>query len=1037
MFDTRKRVTTACEFCRRRKVKCDGNNPCINCTQNRIQCHYAVGPPIKKLSKPATKKKASHGQRLQTIDERLEKLEKLLGSFIRTMTPKQNETDNESVSFEREGTHGKEDKDVDVEGAEGDEEDADDDDVSDEDAEDDGENSIDDNDEDSMEGNKPYDYEKDSQSKNSTPRASGSSARVLNNSSRKSFKGVRSPSVISNNTGTDSSPINNIKIEASSSKKLDSRTIGRAVAKKDLNDIIDNNLFGAWQGSHAVNPMFNESLEIILGAFMREPQNFALMEPVKRIPLICYAILQPAILKWIDPAMKDLEMKRRVLIGEFPDDSTFVYKLIETFYENFRLASLLLSSSQLKSMFERYYELKRVRDMQGGRNSACLLKRLKVSELMIMSIALSFCISEKLQYDNNLKNKNEPPSPSSPSLSLSQLQIIRSECFQNCIYYYHVISVLSDGITTVIAILMMAVVAEVNYLTTHISCSLMSVAVRFAQEMGLHKAETYEKLTIEQRGFYYQIWLICKYMDNEVCYRTGRAPIIYLSDVSSKVDLQTSNSLLSRISKFDDNFSLRGAPEKREAILRYFVIEFTEIRYFTFEKLFSDSAQRCSFEMLAKSLDRINNEMFRVSKNLPLSTRPKFFYEPNFIRDFGLRVHSNYWTIQLSFFFHLMMANRAPLQRFGNNQIPFNEIRHQRSMHYKNMSLNSARTILILANNLVTEAPLANAGIDFDSQVLNNEVRGIPSSIIDWIQIYPYAAYLLLMLHTVNEFSSADCFNDVNLIIDCSINFFSANLVGSSGDLKSFQNVRTKLLDLSTRLLLRVFIKFLDMNTNFRFLQTHPRLKQHLDEMESLYPAAFKLAQSAPPTAIEKVNPREWGKRQKLATSTAQAPINPISESLINIPQVEADVLKFIPSNEVQHPIPIQQDAFVGVNSDIHSQPTQPLPMHINALPMRAPSSLPQLSQAQMKPTASNSNASSDNFSPVSQLNQPTSHPQESPLTGDSATYSGQDEVNLMNNPEQTFHEQLIAGYTDKAILEGTFQAEVYGIKHFFFDGLQ
>ncbi|CAH2351193.1 hypothetical protein CLIB1423_03S00958 [[Candida] railenensis] len=1039
MFDTRKRVTTACEFCRRRKVKCDGNNPCINCTQNRIQCHYAVVPPVKKLSKPATKKKASHGQRLQTIDERLEKLENLLSSFIRTMTPKQNEIDNENVSFDREQMHEKEHNEVDIEGVEGDEENDDDDegeDVSDEDDEDDEENEIDDINDDVMEGSKAYDFRNDTHSKNSTPRTSASSARVSNNSSSKSFKGVLSPS-INSNVETESSSVNGLKIEAPSSDKLDKRIIDRAVAKKDLNDIIDNNLFGAWQGSHSVNPMYNELLEIISGAFIREPQNFALIEPIRRIPLICYAILQPAILKWIDPATKDLESKRKAFIGEFPDDSAFVYRLIDTFYENFRLASLLLNSGQLKSMFEKYYELKKVRGMQGGRKSASPLKRLKVSELMIMSIALSFCISEKLQYDNNLKNKNAPPSPSSPSLSLSQLQSIRSECFQNCVYYYHVISVLGDGITTVIAILMMAVVAEVNYLSTHISCSLMSVAVRFAQEMGLHKAEAYEKLTKEQRGFYYQIWLICKYMDNEVCYRTGRSPIIYLSDLSTKVDLRTSNNLLSKISEFDDNFSLRGAPEKRETILKYFVIEFTEIRYFTFEKLFSDTAQRCSFEVLSKSLDRINNEMFRVSKSLPLPTRPKFFYEPNFIRDLGLRVHSNYWTIQLSFFFHLMIANRAPQQRFGNNETPFNEVRHHRNMHYKNMSLNSARTILILANNLITEAPLTNAGLDFDSQDHNSEVRGIPSSIIDWIQMYPYAAYLLLMLHTVNEFSSADCFNDVNLIIDCSINFFGANLVGSSGDMKSFQHVRTKVLDLSTRLLLRVFIKFLDMNTNFRFLETHPRLKKHLEEMESLYPAAFKPPQSTPPASTEKVNSRERGKRQKLATSTVHTPINPIPESLINIPQVEAGALQYIPSNDVQHSIPIQQEPFAGINTNLHGQPTQQLPMHVNSLPVRGPTSLPQLTQTQQKPTATNSNASSDNYSPVSQLHQATSHPQESPFSGDPAAYSGQDELQLINNPEQTFHEQLIAGYTDKALLEGAFQAEVYGIKHFFFDGLQ
>ncbi|ODV60758.1 uncharacterized protein ASCRUDRAFT_81131 [Ascoidea rubescens DSM 1968] len=38
----RRRVSKACDFCRRRKVKCNGENPCINCFKNNFVCNYSL-----------------------------------------------------------------------------------------------------------------------------------------------------------------------------------------------------------------------------------------------------------------------------------------------------------------------------------------------------------------------------------------------------------------------------------------------------------------------------------------------------------------------------------------------------------------------------------------------------------------------------------------------------------------------------------------------------------------------------------------------------------------------------------------------------------------------------------------------------------------------------------------------------------------------------------------------------------------------------------------------------------------------------------
>lgn len=40
----RKRVRIACDNCRRRKMRCDGNEPCAPCRSTPTSCHYAEAP---------------------------------------------------------------------------------------------------------------------------------------------------------------------------------------------------------------------------------------------------------------------------------------------------------------------------------------------------------------------------------------------------------------------------------------------------------------------------------------------------------------------------------------------------------------------------------------------------------------------------------------------------------------------------------------------------------------------------------------------------------------------------------------------------------------------------------------------------------------------------------------------------------------------------------------------------------------------------------------------------------------------------------
>ncbi|KAF9357494.1 hypothetical protein BGX26_003625 [Mortierella sp. AD094] len=65
----RKRLTQACDPCRKKKIKCDGNKPsCANCAKLDIQCTYL----------PSMKKRGPRQGYIELLEKRLDKMEKML-----------------------------------------------------------------------------------------------------------------------------------------------------------------------------------------------------------------------------------------------------------------------------------------------------------------------------------------------------------------------------------------------------------------------------------------------------------------------------------------------------------------------------------------------------------------------------------------------------------------------------------------------------------------------------------------------------------------------------------------------------------------------------------------------------------------------------------------------------------------------------------------------------------------------------------------------------------------------------------------------
>jgi hypothetical protein len=69
----RRRVTRACDECRRKKIKCDGKSPCTHCQVYSYECTY---------DKPSNRRRNPAPQYIEALENRLHLAETLLRKFI-------------------------------------------------------------------------------------------------------------------------------------------------------------------------------------------------------------------------------------------------------------------------------------------------------------------------------------------------------------------------------------------------------------------------------------------------------------------------------------------------------------------------------------------------------------------------------------------------------------------------------------------------------------------------------------------------------------------------------------------------------------------------------------------------------------------------------------------------------------------------------------------------------------------------------------------------------------------------------------------
>ncbi|SZF05725.1 unnamed protein product [Blumeria hordei] len=70
----RRRISRACDVCRKRKVKCDGKHPCTHCITNNLVCTY---------NRPSNRQKRLSIKEFEVMKRRLREVETLIDSYTR------------------------------------------------------------------------------------------------------------------------------------------------------------------------------------------------------------------------------------------------------------------------------------------------------------------------------------------------------------------------------------------------------------------------------------------------------------------------------------------------------------------------------------------------------------------------------------------------------------------------------------------------------------------------------------------------------------------------------------------------------------------------------------------------------------------------------------------------------------------------------------------------------------------------------------------------------------------------------------------
>lgn len=535
--------------------------------------------------------------------------------------------------------------------------------------------------------------------------------------------------------------------------------------------------FGAHSFASMVSQSLIEWMELQVGESLKD-----VIKPLVNMPHFFRSKAWPFYAKWLDPPAVRPEEKKRLMTRPFPENSTLVFGILDMFMTPILRMEGVGDIKRIRGMFESYYKNK---------------QRFTTAEFLTMTVALAFLIF--MRFETNigpLEQVNDGTEWSDNSL-LS----LEDNLMSNAIYYFHRLSVIGGGIDTIEAILLFTGYLECHWFSPEVNYMLLAPAIRYAQDMGLHRIESYEDLDVETATHRKRIWWVCCYMDMEICFRNGKSPIINRADVSPEL-LDIDVSLI----------TVSETPLIRS--LHDFFSDILRIRARSYELLFSATADVRDFALLLRNLDFLNEQLFSTANRLPLMVKPIFFNDPAFhIFTHKDKVENEIsWAVRLTYFYHVMLINRLPLM------FKFDDEEEERKVYYRNLSLNSARTMAHLLKS--------------------TEGGNLSNSFFEWVLFFPSSAFLHLSTTIMKNPQASDAYSDLMLLIETSMDFLNRRGFDRASNLTS-KFTRYSLTLVMYKIVLRIVIAVFERQTAIKILEADSPLMKHLDSAKETLPEIF------------------------------------------------------------------------------------------------------------------------------------------------------------------------------------------------------
>lgn len=743
--EKRLRTKVACDYCRKRKSKCDGEQPCSKCISRKRQCVYSYvskerkkreGSGVFEIQKPQRRelKLSRQGKTIQELNTRINVLENLITKLVSTLDP----SDKMGILSQLSGNH---DLAIEVES---------DTRISDERSQD----------EDLEEG------------------SNGGSP-------------LKEKSLVA-----DATSMKQMLAPPSNAQRKE------CIAANTIKRISD------FCGAHSLmNTISGRSLK-----WVKERMQGSQNSPVEKQ---IYAPLKSVTLLLSDAVDRSTNMlSRQTQLRNFasyfdPQHKDLYLEILDAYYRRACIGAFVCPMIEIQNLFDKYY-------YAISTNNHFILSSITRSEYLIMNTALVLSLSKFTSPKQIIGSHH----PNLSTLTIEKAEELRKKFFDNALYDYSYVSKQNEGFKSLQSLALLSLVIEESFISDfHVNYIIVSILVRYAQELGLHHVEVLQEKDKDFGLACRKMWLFCEYMSVEISYKSGKPMLINNADVTTLSELDPCIISVPRDlfvnPDFERNASNVIEALKKEGAVYYFAhfsLILVRIKAKSYYKLYSKLPSNINAQGALTIVNEINDDM----KTLALLIEPEVL-EPNQDHPFVLSMFDcdpgtlkfHVLLFYLSYFAHMFAVNRVPFLE----QL---KIEDDRLLIYGNKSLKAARSVLQSVSN-------------------QNSLWKVDDASFPFLLFYPFVAFLSLLSNCLQCPSDSSSYYDCLLLIDASLNFFAYNGTQSS----NLDNKRM-FCDMVSRSILKLLIETMETKANVYFYRMRPGLKEHVDSLQTKYPEIFK-----------------------------------------------------------------------------------------------------------------------------------------------------------------------------------------------------